>query len=89
LSSPASSTGIRLLYVFVAVLFLVLLRAARRTLANYRGTRFSLARTVSFSCVYVGLGIFLSALSYLEGVPLLLAVPEVFLAVGAAIWSYK
>ena len=89
MSPPAPSTGIGLLYVIVAVLVLVLLRAVRRTIANYKGTRFSLAKTVAFACTYVGLGVFLSGLSYLEGVPILLAVPEVLIAIGAALWSFK
>ena len=60
-----------------------------RTFANYRGTRFSLAKTVGYSCVYVGVGILFTALSFLSGVSYLLALPEMLVAALAAFWSYN
>jgi hypothetical protein len=89
MSSPAPSTGVSFFYVFIVIVLLVLLRVVRRTYANYRGTRFSLARTIAFGCVYVGIGIFFSGLSFLDGVPPLLAIPEILLATSAAFWSYS
>lgn len=76
-------------YIFVVIIVLALARITWRTLANYRGTAFSLGRTVIYACVYVGLGVFFSSLSYFEGVSYWLAVPEAILAGSAALWSYK
>jgi len=76
-------------YIFIIVVLLALLRLVRRTFANYRGTRFSIVRTVVFSAVYVAIGFFFSALSYINGVTSLLAVPQVVLGIVAAFWAYR
>ena len=86
--SPPPSTGISFFYVFVVIVLLVLLRVVRRTYANYRGTRFSLARTFAFGCVYAGIGVLFFGFSFLDGVPPLLAIPGMLLAALAAYWSY-
>jgi hypothetical protein len=86
--SPPLSTGISFFYVFVVIVLLVLLRVVRRTYANYRGTRFSLARTFAFGCVYAGIGVLFFGFSFLDGVPPLLAIPGMLLAALAAYWSY-
>jgi len=88
-SSANPSVGIGPYLVFVVIVLLVLLRVVRRTFANYRGTRFSLGRTVVFAAVYVILGIVFSGLSFFEGVPYLLVVPELVLGAAAAVWSYR
>jgi len=76
-------------YIFVIVVLLALLRLVRRTFANYKGTRFSMARTVVFSAVYVAIGFFFSALSYVNGVTPLLAVPQLVLGAVAAFWAFR
>jgi hypothetical protein len=73
----------------VVVIVLALARITWRTIANYKGMVFSLARTIVYAGVYITLGILFSALSYFEGVPYLLAIPEVALAAAAALWSYR
>jgi hypothetical protein len=70
------------------VVAFVLIRASRRVLASHRGARFSIARTYAYTGVYVLVGAGFSALSYTEGVPYLLAVPEVALAAVGAAGSY-
>ena len=76
-------------FVIVVIVVFALARITWRTLANYRGTVFSLGRTVVYACVYITLGVLFSALSYVEGVPYLLAIPEVALVAVAALWSYR
>jgi hypothetical protein len=89
MSSITPSPGLAPFFVFIAIILLVLLRVVRRTFANHRGTRFSLARTVFFGCVYAAVGILFSGLSFIEGVSHLLVLPEITLAAGAAFWSYR
>ena len=83
---PGSTTPY---YIFVIVILVILARVSWRTFANYRGLRFSLARTYSYTGVYVVIGVVFSGLSYFEGVPILLAIPEVVLAAAAALVSYR
>jgi len=82
-------TGSISFYIFVAAILLGVVRISWRTLANYRGTAFSVARTVVYAGVYVTLGVGFSALSFLEGVPYLMAVPAVALVAATGIWSYR
>lgn len=72
IASTAGSLGSGPYLVFILFVLVVLLRVLWRTLANYRGTRFSIARTVSYGCVYVAIGLLFSVLSFLDGVPYLL-----------------
>jgi hypothetical protein len=76
-------------FIFIVIILLVLLRIIRRTYANYKGTRFSLPRTIIFGCIYVLIGIFFSALSFVDGVSYLLVAAEIIVASAAAYWSYK
>jgi len=75
--------------IFMAVLLAALVRIGWRTFANFRGTIFSLTRTVAYAGIYIALGIAFSALSFFEGVPYLLALPEVAIVAVAAFWSYR
>ena len=87
-----SSTTISASETFYALIAVVLLAVARigwRTFANFKGTVFSHARTVLYAVVYVTLGIVFSALSFFQGVSILVAVPEVALVLAAGFWSYK
>ena len=68
---------------------IILARVSWRTFANYRGTKFSLGRTYAYTAVYFAIGVAFSGLSYTEGVPYLLAVPEIVLAALAAVASYR
>ena len=76
-------------YIFVAVIFVALVRIGWRTIANLKGTVFSLARTILYAGIYVTLGVAFSALSFFEGVPYLVALPEIVIVTVAALWSYK
>jgi len=87
--TQSAASSVSTFYVFFLVIFLALARIVWRTLANYRGTAFSLGRTVVYACVYITLGVLFSAMSYFDGVPFLLAVPEVALAAAATFWSYR
>jgi hypothetical protein len=89
MSSTTLSSGAEIYYVFIAVVFIALARVTWRTIANYKGTAFSLAKTVAYAGVYIALGALFSGLSFLAGVSYLLAVPELILAATAAFWSYK
>ena len=77
------------LSVFFGIILVVLLRVSRRTFANYVGTLFSLSRTVGYTCVYVGLGIIFTAMSFLSGVSHLLVIPELMVAALSIYWSYE
>jgi hypothetical protein len=85
-TAPAASVPFA---IFVVIILLVLLRVVRRTFANYRGTVFSLARTIVFGAIYVFIGVVFSVFSFVEGVPYLLAVPQLLLVAAAAYWSYR
>lgn len=75
-------------FFIIAVLAVILLRVSRRVYATHRGARFSISRTYVYTGVYVIIGAGFSALSYSEGVPYLLALPEAILAAAAAVGSY-
>lgn len=68
---------------------LILARVGLRTFRSYRGTRFSLSRTYVYTAVYVIIGAVFSSLSYTEGVPVYMAVPEVLIAFAAGVGSYR
>jgi len=87
--AAGASGGTTPYVVFIIVILVILARVSWRTFANYRGLRFSLARTYAYTGIYVVIGVAFSGLSYLEGVPALLAVPEVILAAAAAVVSYR
>jgi len=87
--SSAFPYGFDLYYVVIAVFLLAILRISWRTFANYRGTVFSLTRTFVYAGIYVTLGVAFSALSFVEGVSYLMAVPEMAVVAVAAYWSYK
>ena len=72
----------------VLVVAFILLRVSRRVLASHRGAVFSIRRTYAYTAVYVLAGAGLSGLSYTEGVPYYLALPEVAVAAAAAVGSY-
>jgi len=76
-------------YAVIAIFVLAVLRISWRTLANYRGTTFSMARTLVYAGIYVTLGVAFSALSFVEGVSYLMAVPEIAILAAAAYASYK
>jgi hypothetical protein len=67
---------------------IIILSALRRTYNMHRGTRFSMARTVLFLAVYVGIGLVFSGTSFYEGVPLVLAPVYALVLAGAAATSY-
>jgi hypothetical protein len=82
-------SGFDLYYVVITIFVLAVLRISWRTFANYRGTIFSMAKTFVYAGIYVTLGVAFSALSFVEGVSYLLAVPEIAILAVAAYWSYK
>jgi len=88
-TSTMSNPGPSPFYIFVLIILLIALRVVRRTYANYRGTRFSLARTIIFAAVYVAVGILFSLLSFVGGVSPLLAIPQAALAGVAVYLSYR
>jgi len=71
------------------IIVLALARIAWRAFANFRGTVFSLGKTIVYAGISISLGVLFSTLSYFEGVPYILAVPEAVLAAVAAFWSYR
>jgi hypothetical protein len=71
------------------VVVIIVARVSWRTFSSYRGTRFSLGRTYVYTGVYVLIGLVFSGISYTEGVPYLLAIPEVVLAALAGAASYR
>jgi len=85
-AAPANATPY---LVFVVVIVFILARVSWRTFASYRGTRFRITRTYAYTAIYFAIGILFSGLSYTEGVPYLLAAPEIILAVTAAVFSYR
>ncbi len=82
-SSPSPSYA-----VVILVVAFILIRVSRRVLASHRGALFSISRTYTYTAVYVLVGAGFSGLSYIEGVPYILAVPEIAIAVAAAVGSY-
>ena len=81
--------GLDIYYVVIAIFVLAVLRISWRTFANYRGTIFSMTRTFLYAGVYVTLGVAFSALSFVEGVSYLMAVPEIAIVAAAAYASYR
>lgn len=75
-------------YIYIVIVLFIMLRLIRRTIANYRGTGFSLGRTYLSAFVYVAIGVVFSAVSFAGGVSPLLAIPEIGLVVAAAFGSY-
>jgi hypothetical protein len=61
----------------------------RRVYRSYKGTRFSMGRTIGFVVVYVAIGAVFSTLSFFEGVSLLFAAPYVAVLIAALIFSYR
>jgi hypothetical protein len=88
-TTATSPSALTTYYIFILISLLVLLRLARRTYANYKGTRFGLARTYASAAVYVALVTVYSGLSFSEGVTVLFAIPEALLASLAAFLSYR
>jgi len=80
---PGSSETVLIVIAFV------LLLAVRRVYRIYRGTRFSLGRTVLFAAVYVLLGAGFSGASFYEGVPVYLAPLYALIAAASAVASYR
>jgi hypothetical protein len=89
LAAAASPSALTTYYIFILISLLVLLRLARRTWANYKGTKFSLTRTYASAAIYVALVTVYSGLSFTEGVSVLLALPEALVALFAAFLSYR
>jgi len=87
--SPDILYGLNPYYVVILVLLLALVRIGWRTFANYRGTLFSLTKTVVYAGIYVALGVGFSVLSFFEGVSYLMAVPETVIVAAAAYESYR
>ncbi|MDG6985273.1 MAG: hypothetical protein JRM73_00815 [Nitrososphaerota archaeon] len=85
----ATGAGASQYSIVLVVVAVILARVSWRTLKSHRGTRFSLGRTYFYTAVYVVIGVLFSGLSYAEGVPYLLAVPELALAAAAAVGSYR
>ena len=81
--SPGSSETVLIIIAFI------LLVAVRRVYRIYRGTRFSLGRTVVFALVYVLLGVAVSGASFYEGVPVYLAPLYALVAAVSAAASYR
>jgi len=75
--------------IFIAVVVLGVARITWRTLANYKGTKFSLVRTITYFGVYITLGVAFSALSFLEGVPYWVAIPAIIIVTASALWCYS
>lgn len=86
---PAIASTEETYCVFVAIVLVALVRIGWRTIANFKGTVFSLARTVVYAGIYIALGVAFSALSFFEGVSYLVALPEVIIVAVAALWSYR
>jgi len=80
--SPGSSETVLIIIAFI------LLAAVRRVYRIYRGTRFSMARTVVFALVYVALGVAFSAASFYQGVSVYLAPLYALVAAASALASY-
>lgn len=74
--------------IVILVVAFILIRVSRRVLASHKGARFSISRTYTYTAVYVLVGAGFSGLSYTEGVPYALALPEIAIAAGAAVGSY-
>jgi hypothetical protein len=87
--SSGLSFGPDAYYLVIAVLLLAIGRIGWRTIANYRGTVFSMGRTVTYAGIYVTLGIAFSVLSFFEGVPYLMVAPEIAVVAAAAYGSYR
>jgi len=81
--------GLDVYYLVVAVFVLAVLRISWRTFANYKGTLFSMTRTFVYAGIYVTLGVAFSALSFVEGVSYLMAIPEILIVAAAAYASYR
>ena len=81
--------GFETYYLIVAVLLLALVRIGWRTIANYKGTMFSMTRTVAYAGIYVTLGVAFSILSFFEGVSYLMVAPEIAIVAAAAYLSYR
>jgi hypothetical protein len=81
--------GLDTYFLVIAILLLALVRIGWRTIANYKGTAFSMTRTIAYAGVYVTLGVAFSVLSFFEGVSYLMAVPEIALVAAAAYGSYR
>jgi len=81
--------GLDAYYLVIAIFVLAVLRISWRTFANYRGTVFSMTRTFVYAGIYVILGVAFSALSFVEGVSYLMAIPEIVIVAAAAYASYR
>ena len=81
--APGSSETI---LIFIA---LILILAVRRVYRIYRGTHFSLGRTVLFAAVYVLLGAGFSGASFYEGVPVYISPLYALIAAASAVASYR
>ncbi len=84
MSASQSSGSETILIVFALIVFV----AIRRTYRMYRGTRLSMARTVTFAMVYIALGVVFCGTSFYEGVSVFLAPVYALLAAAAAVGSY-
>ena len=87
--SSGFPSGFDLYYVVIAIFVLAVLRISWRTFANYKGTIFSMTKTFVYAGIYVTLGVAFSALSFVEGVSYLMAVPEIAIVAAAAYASYR
>ncbi len=87
--SSGLPNGLDIYYLVIAIFVLAVLRISWRTFANYKGTVFSMTRTFVYAGIYVTLGVAFSALSFVEGVSYLMAVPEIAIVAAAAYASYR
>jgi hypothetical protein len=87
--SAGLPSGFDVYYVVIAIFVLAVLRISWRTIANYKGTIFSMTRTFVYAGIYVTLGVAFSALSFVEGVSYLMVVPEIAIVAAAAYASYR
>ena len=81
--------GFDIYYLVIVIFVLAILRISWRTFANYRGTVFSMNKTFVYAGIYVTLGVAFSALSFVEGVSYLMAIPEIAIVSAAAYASYR
>jgi hypothetical protein len=87
LSSTASSGGSGETVVIILALFVLL--SLRRIYRSYKGTRFSIGRTILYVVIYMAIGAGLSTLSFFEGVSVLFAAPYAAVLIGSLIFSYR
>ena len=87
MSSTGASGGSGETIIIILALFVLF--SLRRVYRSYKGTRFSVGRTIGYVVIYASIGSALSILSFYEGVSLLFAVPYAAVFIGSLIFSYR